>query len=954
MNKIIGLHEAIDLLWGTISRSNIDTNAALPYFFLIGAGVSSPEIKTAKEIIKECKELIQSMYGQETFQRIEVESQTLESNSMRNYSFWFEKAYENMIERKNYLEDMIHKSKISSANLLLAQILISRKISSTIITTNFDDKLYQALTLFGEHDIFVADNVIDNKGVSPFSNIIQIIHLHGTYHLYDCCNLEPEIKNVSRDRSIMSASNVLSDFLRYKSPIIIGYSGWEKDVVMTQLEERLKLPLPYNLIWFCYSRKDYNNLPNWLTGHPNTCFVLPYESDLKVNESLDTSSFIDERHYKGLTAVQVFSSIISRFNIEIPTIFTNPFKYYSQIINNYIPQNEDIFHLKRWVERMKFIEKSVTGTELIITNLESATVKRDYKEIITCISQLSNESLLSQNDIIYLFFDVIFKVLFDDNEININFEYDLCDILIVFMQNKIDFFIENESLEKATFFLCSYVYRSKLSEERKAKLYYKIEDIIREDNKYEKMEVIVYCFQVILMDKKEDVNTITRIIREKGMRHVAQPQIAYLVMNSLLSYYYNSNNIQEKNIFLEDIKKIVDIHSDDYIIITKWYDVKINIIDNTDDINSKLTEYDKLLQIVTNSAFDCISQIIRIYLAKICFESSNIKRISIYEECIKYESKIFDLNDDEITLEYMYILDCIIDIYIEDSDKRGVLSLFSKIEKYYDTLVSPSKEIKKVFIEIINKFMSENEFNNEKERLLFKIIMMCKVYASDIDFREYILKALNDLYDITSKENITLILADFITFKDMVLTENYINYAYEEYQKGNLVEAENLFYERYYIEKSFYGNDYIYSLEEINLAYMKRKGKTKKVSENILDLLRETEAFKENAFRCINLALCYIDGNECTPSWENAIDTIKKITYDIQDAFLWWDDENEVGKEEKHLVILLLYLAGLVSEEQLYISCDEIKSICKKAYNLPSNIEELFDKKSKEFTLLNT
>lgn len=48
------------------------------------------------------------------------------------------------------------------------------------------------------------------------------------------------------------------------SPLVIGYSGWENDVIMSELKERFKMPLKYKMYWFCHNEEDYKNLPLWI------------------------------------------------------------------------------------------------------------------------------------------------------------------------------------------------------------------------------------------------------------------------------------------------------------------------------------------------------------------------------------------------------------------------------------------------------------------------------------------------------------------------------------------------------------------------------------------------------------------------------------------------------------------------------------------------------------------
>ena len=78
------------------------------------------------------------------YNRCVTEMQQFESDPTKNYSGWIERAYPNSVDRSRFFKSIITKAKISSANLMLAHILSSKKISNTVFTTNFDDKLKQA------------------------------------------------------------------------------------------------------------------------------------------------------------------------------------------------------------------------------------------------------------------------------------------------------------------------------------------------------------------------------------------------------------------------------------------------------------------------------------------------------------------------------------------------------------------------------------------------------------------------------------------------------------------------------------------------------------------------------------------------------------------------------------------------------------------------------------------
>ncbi len=79
--------------------------------------------------------------------------------------------------------------------------------------------------------------------------------------------------------------------LSRRSPLVIGYGGWDGDVIMTALKRRLQSPLPHNLYWFCYRRSDLDSLPPWLKSHRQVYFVVP--------PSYDSSSYGIEELSEG-------------------------------------------------------------------------------------------------------------------------------------------------------------------------------------------------------------------------------------------------------------------------------------------------------------------------------------------------------------------------------------------------------------------------------------------------------------------------------------------------------------------------------------------------------------------------------------------------------------------------------------------------------------------------------
>src|SRR5450631_3512683 len=70
-------------------------------------------------------------------------------------------------------------------------------VHKAAITTNFDDFISRSLTIFGEPHI-VCDHPETIQRIDPETDDLQIVHVHGTYWFYDCCNLEGEVEARSK------------------------------------------------------------------------------------------------------------------------------------------------------------------------------------------------------------------------------------------------------------------------------------------------------------------------------------------------------------------------------------------------------------------------------------------------------------------------------------------------------------------------------------------------------------------------------------------------------------------------------------------------------------------------------------------------------------------------------------------------------------------------------------
>ncbi|HZW94208.1 MAG TPA: tetratricopeptide repeat protein [Candidatus Eremiobacteraceae bacterium] len=287
------------------------------------------------------------------------------------------------------------------ANFRLAHLLSEKSLATLVVTPNFDDFLPRALTLFGVPHI-VCDHPNTVERINPESDEIQIVHVHGTYWFYDGCNLRGEIEARTedpRERSVTMTSLLGNIFSRH-SAIVIGYAGWEGDVIMTALKRRLQSRLPNNLYWFCYRRGDADALPDWLTNHRDARIVLPPalpgKPDSKSASGAKLPSIAAELE-PTLTAQSVLDKLVDAFTNKSPTLTLDPIGFFADQLKNSFPLDpsekpgEDIYALRdviRRVELAKAGEKEPSPIESQIELARDAVRRSAYLEALQIASQL--------------------------------------------------------------------------------------------------------------------------------------------------------------------------------------------------------------------------------------------------------------------------------------------------------------------------------------------------------------------------------------------------------------------------------------------------------------------------------------------------------------------------------------------------------------------------------------
>jgi hypothetical protein len=331
-----------------------------PFFFIVGAGISSPSIPLASGIIDECQQVARDAGS----------TCTLDSDEpMHVYSSWFKAAYRQRVQRQRYLRKLVENGSVTGSHLRLAHLLEHPVIANLVVTPNFDDYLTRALDLFGIRHV-VCDHPLTIERIQLEDKIPQIVHVHGSHLFYDACNLEPEIE----DRADTPTINTwLQTVMSARSPIVVGYCGWERDAIMQALRKRLQSrnPLPHTMYWFCYKPTEEAHLPKWLSKHADVRIVTAnndtHSSELRrdigglLRQTLGRNPFNDwippSQHINSdkltLDARWVFEALLRELDADEPRVMTDPLGHFADTLESMLPKGDSYYQVIGVVERIR-------------------------------------------------------------------------------------------------------------------------------------------------------------------------------------------------------------------------------------------------------------------------------------------------------------------------------------------------------------------------------------------------------------------------------------------------------------------------------------------------------------------------------------------------------------------------------------------------------------------------
>lgn len=354
MAKLINLKTAA----ARIRESRAGTRSTSPFFLLCGAGISVPSVPLAWQIEQECRRRAEDLG---------LASGDAPSDPAGGYSYWLEQAYPDPDQRRAFFRDKIEGQPLTDANLRLAHLLVDGGLTRLLVTPNFDDFCSRALHLFGVPHV-VCDHPATTARIDLEGPDVRIVHVHGSYWFYDLINTDDEIEQRAKGYGGSGMSDLLDDVLRARSPLVLGYSGWEGDVIMKALRKRLRKPLKHQLYWFCYRAAGVESLPKWLRKHSNVCFVVPDDDE-------------------PLPADRVFDELLRVFKADAPPLTRDPLGFLAERLEASAParptgSQPDVYYFEDVIRRIRHAAElageDLRGADKTIESVRDAVRRGRY------------------------------------------------------------------------------------------------------------------------------------------------------------------------------------------------------------------------------------------------------------------------------------------------------------------------------------------------------------------------------------------------------------------------------------------------------------------------------------------------------------------------------------------------------------------------------------------------
>jgi hypothetical protein len=236
--------------------------------FLIGAGCSkSAGIPSAPEAARHCAVKLASRYSKETFKSNDadlalqwlIDEKQLElrpdqkpdsENHWENlYHYFFEHHYKSPNQQRDIINELVKmgNDQLNWAHACIGE-LVHRRFVHTVLTTNFDQLVLQAIVRTGEWPV-ISDGQASVNRIIGNPKRPQVVHLHGSLHTYNLLNSARAVASTRDDKG--TASMIDSLLLQSDVLVVVGYRGGE-DGIMQLLKEAANRMQQLVIYWVSY------------------------------------------------------------------------------------------------------------------------------------------------------------------------------------------------------------------------------------------------------------------------------------------------------------------------------------------------------------------------------------------------------------------------------------------------------------------------------------------------------------------------------------------------------------------------------------------------------------------------------------------------------------------------------------------------------------------------------
>ena len=225
-----------------------EPNQPPQFIFFLGAGASeSSGIPIASWMVRDFKRNLRQVWQSEGQPLDDFESWLESKPGWRvndsDYAKHFDALHPTELGRARYLNRWMRTASPGWGYFALSQLL-ARSYIDTIVTTNFDDLIYESCTLYSVRRPRVYSAMTPYTSIEPDHSRPTIIKLHGDYLYANIKNTTPEMQEV--DDQLMAQ---VSGLFQHHDVVVLGYSGSDKRI-MDELFS--KIPSSNAIYWCTY------------------------------------------------------------------------------------------------------------------------------------------------------------------------------------------------------------------------------------------------------------------------------------------------------------------------------------------------------------------------------------------------------------------------------------------------------------------------------------------------------------------------------------------------------------------------------------------------------------------------------------------------------------------------------------------------------------------------------